>query len=227
MHATLGEDSVVAGLEITAYPFDPQQILDSLAALATESPPTFPDLEREMATYRPPDDARFEEAGRPWRALRDTVAAVSDSMLRMDRRSPTYAAAYERFRALYTRLARRAAERDAALRALNGPQLDLARRVQAAAEALRAWEYDAYAEYADVAARHLQETGRQIHTVTTDPAGVARLALEPGSWWLVARLPDAENPFLERYWHVPIGVSRLVPLRVPMGERAAETRWRR
>jgi hypothetical protein len=145
----------------------------------------------------------------------------------MDRRSPEYAAAYERFRALYTRLAQRAAERDAALRALNGPQLNLARRAQDAAEALRAWEYEAYAAYAEVAARYLRETGRPIHTVTTDPAGVARLALEPGPWWLVARLPDSANPFLERYWHVPVGVSRLVPLRVPMAERAAVVRWRR
>ncbi len=187
----------VTGITVRVYPFDPDRILDSLAALASVPRPQFPELEQELAAYEPANDTRLQEASRPWLALRDTVAALSDSLNGMDRRSPAYATMYERFRQLYQRLAQRAAERDAALRTVNGDHVDLARRAQAAAESLRVWEHEAYAAYAEAAQTALQYSGHTVYDPSTDEEGALELELPRGDWWLIARWTDPHNPFQE------------------------------
>lgn len=216
----------LSGLTVQAYPFNPDRILDSLAGLATTARPHFPELEQELAAYRPADDARLQEASRPWLALRDTVAVLSDSLNSMDRRSPSYARMYERFRQLYARLAQRAAERDAALREVNGDHVDLARRAQAAAESLRVWEHEAFAAYAEVAQGTLQRSGYSVLDASTDRAGAVELELPPGDWWLIARQPDPDNPFQEHYWNVPLRSTGWLPLWVPLIDGNSRRRWR-
>jgi hypothetical protein len=216
----------VTGLTVRAYPFDPDQILDSLAALASAPRPQFPELERELAAYEPASDTRLQEASRPWLALRDTVAALSDSLNRMDRRSPAYARMYERFRQLYARLAQRAAERDAALREVNGDHVDLARRAQAAAESLRVWEHETFATYAEAAQAALQHSGHTVYDPSTDQVGALELELPRGNWWLIARWADPHNPFQEYYWNVPLRSSGWLPLWIPLMDGNSERRWR-
>lgn len=220
-------EAPVTGLTVRAYPFDPDRILDSLAALAPSPRPRFPELERELAAYEPAEDERLQEASRPWAALRDTVAALSDSLNRMDRRSPAYARLYERFRELYARLAQRAAQRDAATRELHGDHLDLARRAQAAAESLRVWEQAAFAAYAEVAQAALERSGHAVLDRSTDEAGALEFELARGDWWLLARWSDPHNPFQEYYWNVPLRSSGWLPLRIPLMDGNARRRWRR
>ncbi len=225
VRAQLHEEPV-SGLIVRAYPFDPDRILDSLAALAAEQRPSFPELERELAEYEPASDTRLREASTPWLALRDTVAALSDSLNRMDRRSPAYGRMYERFRSLYARLAQRAAERDAALREVNGDHVDLARRAQAAAESLRVWEHDAYASYTEVAQTALQASGYSVLEAPTGQAGEAELELPRGEWWLIARWTDPHNPFQEYYWNVRLRSTGWLPLHVPLMGGNSLRRWR-
>jgi hypothetical protein len=214
------------GLHVTAYPFDPDQLLDSLASAASEPRPQFPGLLHQLETYEPPENGRIEAVSRPWRALRDTVARLADSLNAADRRTPGYASAYARFRELYTRLAQRAVERDAALRELGSEDVAFARRAQAAAESLRTWEYEAYASYPEIAERRVAEGGRSVHEGTSDANGLLGLDLEPGQWWLIARWPDPQNPFLEYYWNAPITLTAWLPLRIPLSTANAERRWR-
>ncbi|UCF40470.1 MAG: hypothetical protein JSW43_12175 [Gemmatimonadota bacterium] len=216
----------LSGLRVLAYPFDPDRILDSLAARATRPQPRFPELERELAEYQPASDSGLRAASQPWRALRDTVAALSDSLNRMDRRSPAYARMYERFRGLYARLAQRAAERDAALREVNGDHVDLARRAQAAAESLRVWELEAFAAYGEAAQTALQRSGYTVLEVSTDQAGAAELELPRGAWWVIARWTDPHNPFQEYYWNVPLTTSGWLPVYLPLMQGNARRRWR-
>ncbi|NIM52427.1 MAG: hypothetical protein GTN62_14055 [Gemmatimonadales bacterium] len=226
LRAAWGPEDPITDLHITALPFDPDQILDSLVTLAPSPKPTFTELERELANYRRPDPGRFDEASRPWSALRDTVERLADSLNAMDRTVPSYGPMYDRFRRLYARLAQRAAESDALLRELNGEDVGLARRAQAAAESLRTWEREAFATYPDAAAVALARTERVVHEETTDTTGVAELELEPGRWWIVARYADPENPFQEYYWNVPVTVTRLVPVRLPLTRANTVWRWR-
>lgn len=225
VRAQLHEEPVT-GLTVHAYPFDPDRILDSLAAVAAAPRPQFPELARELAAYEPANDTRLREASRPWLALRDTVAALSDSLNGMDRRSPAYGRMYERFRQLYARLAQRAAERDAALREVNGDHVDLARRAQAAAESLRVWEHETFAAYAEAAQTALQRSGHTVLDTSTDEAGEVQLELPPGNWWLVARWADPHNPFQEYYWNVPLTSSGWLPLWVPLMHGNSRRRWR-
>lgn len=179
-----------------------------------------------MHEYHRPEPDPYEEINRPWLALRDTVRALADSLIERDRAEPGYAADYERFRALYARLAQRAAERDRALRDVNGDHLDLARRAATAADSLRAWEYQAYAGYPDAAAAAVVRSGRSVVEGTTDRHGALTLQVQPGRWWLVARTPDPANPFLEYYWNVSVTATRVVPVRLPLSSNNAAKRWR-
>lgn len=220
------DDGPVADLAITALPFDPDALLDSLAAGADAPAPTFPALEAEMRDYHRPDPDPYEEINRPWLALRDTVRLLADSLIERDRTDPGYTADYERFRALYARLAERAGERDRALRNVNGDHLALARRAAAAADSLRAWEYQAYAGYPDAAAAAVVHSGRSVVEGTTDRHGRLTLRVQPGRWWLVARAADPANPFLEYYWNVSVTATRVVPVRLPLSSGNAVKRWR-
>ncbi len=224
--ATWESGEPIPDLPLTALPFNPDLLLDSLTGLATEPAPTFPGLEAEMRAYERPDPDPYQEVNRPWLALRDTVAALSDSLMQRERTDPGYAADYDRFRQLYARLAQRAAERDRALRDVHGVQVAFARRVALAADSLRSWEYQAYAAYPEVAAAAVVHSGRTVVEGTTDPNGGLVLEVEPGRWWLVGRTADPDNPFMEYYWNVPVTATRVVPVRLPVSTRAATWRWR-
>lgn len=224
--AAWSDDRPIAELEILALPFNPDRVLDSLATAAPTPPPVFAELVQEMRTYTIPADDPYAELNRPWLALRDSVAALSDSLMAMERSTPAYAAGYARFRVLYARLADLAAARDRALREVNGERVALARRAAAAADSLRAWEYTAYAAYPEAAAEAVIASGRDVVEGVTDRDGMVLLVLDPGRWWLVATWPDETNPFMEYYWNVPVTVTRVIPLRLPLTPELAVRRWR-
>ncbi len=226
VRATWDSVTPVVELEVTALPFNPDHILDSLEHAAAAPRPAFPELEAEMLAYRRPESDRVDVLIEPWRSLRDTVQSLADSLNAADRTQAGYALAYDRFRQQYQRLAERAAERDAALRRLDGDHRALARRVVAAAESLRAWEYETFSDYTDVAATALINTGRFVNEAMTDAAGEALLVLRPGRWWVVARHWDPENPFMEYYWNEPVTVTRVLPVRLPLVPANGTRRWR-
>jgi hypothetical protein len=220
------EGGGIPDLEVTALPFDADGILDSLAAAHPAARPVFPDLEHEMLTYSRPEATQLHEIGAAWRATRDSVAILADSLNRVSPNSPGYAAAYERLRQQYRRLAQRAVERDREFREEIGEDRNLARRASAAADSLRAWERSAYADFAMLADTALARSGRNPQSGITNEHGHAQLALEPGAWWLMARLPERGNPFVERYWNVPMVVSPFGPRRVPLSKVNSSRRWR-
>ncbi len=214
------------GVRVTAIPFDPDAILDSLAGTAVDPWPTFSALEEAIFAFEPSDDTALAAINEPWLALRDSVAALSELLQAMDRADPAYAVAYEQFRALYAEFTRRTAQRDRELSTLDGDAVKLARWAQAAADTLRTWERIVYATYDSLASASLTASGREAHTLTTETHGEAHVTLEPGMWWLVVRRADTENPFLEYYWNVPVQVNGLVPTVLTLTEHHALLRWR-
>lgn len=214
------------GVQVAAIPFDPDAILDSLAETAIDPSPTFSALEEALFAFEPSDDTALATINEPWLALRDSVAALSESLQAMDRADPAYAVAYEQFRVLYAEFTRRTAQRDRELSALDGNAVKLARWAQAAADTLRTWERIVYAAYDSLASAALTASGREAHTFTTEANGEAHVTLEPGMWWLVVRRGDTANPFLEYYWNVPVQVNGLVPTVLPLTESHARLRWR-
>jgi hypothetical protein len=226
LHAFLAEGEPIVGMEILSLPFDPDRITDSLTRTANKPRPTFPELRAEMAAYRRPGAARLHEIGTSWRATRDSVKHLADSLNQVSPDAPGYAAAYERLRQKYRRLAQRQAERDVAFREQMGDDRDLALRASDAADSLRQWESEAYADFPALADSALACSGREPQEGVTDAAGRLTLVLEPGPWWLIARMRDEENPFSERYWNVAVVMSNLGPLRIPLSESNSLRRWR-
>lgn len=218
-----------AGLEITVFPVDPEALLDSLARAARRPKPVFPDLQQEMLGFR--DDRSRDTTGalyalKAWATTRDSVEALADTLRSVDRASLAYREAYGRLRGLYQRLAQRGAERDRALRGGLGGERDLALRAARAADSLRRWEQVAYADFDARMERALRRSGRDVRQAVTDSAGMAELALPPGRWWIQARVRDPRNPFLERAWNVPVTLTALVPVALPLLGRTAVIRWR-
>jgi len=215
----------VAGLDVTAYPFDPERLLDSLAGAYGEPRPDFSALEAELLAFTPPPPASGDTADAVWRATRDSVAALADSLNGVDRRSQGYREAYRRFRQLYGRLVQRSAAREAARRGDLDPLRDLARQAGRAADSLRAWERAAYAGFDSAAALQVTAGGRRAVLGTTAPDGWLTLDLPRGSWWIEARSKHPENPFAEYVWSVSV-VSAGLPFRLGLNTTTARLTWR-
>lgn len=219
---SLGPGQPLAGVEVVAWPYDPQRLLDSLAALATSPRPEFPELEAELRAFRRPEFAADDAEVRARAAVRDSVRRLSDSLGRLERSAPGYAAAYDRFRHLYERLQQRTAARDAGVRDVTAELRELAVRAGRAADSLRAWEQGAYGEFA--AAASASATRVPISGVA-DRDGRLTLTLAPGSWWIEAQQPHRDNPFLEYRWLSQVVVQGL-SFRFPLGGATARTGWR-
>jgi hypothetical protein len=224
--AVLDDQQPVPNLEIALLPFDPQKILHSLADSATTKPPSFASLERELMAYQPPDDEDLTEATAPWRALRDSLTFLADSLNTLSRGSPQYAQLFRRFRRTQPRLATLATQRDSAVNEVIAEHRALAARAQVAAESLRAWEDAAFRSYPALAEAALARSGREALTIQTDSSGRAHTELEPGDWWAIARHPDVANPFMEYSWTVRFTVTRWLPARVPLMRDNAHHQWR-
>lgn len=216
----------LGGLEITILPVNPDALLDSLAAAAREPRPAFPQLEAAMATYRLRDRPAFGGLDPAWRATRDSVSALADSLRGKNRAAPAYRAAYDRLRSLNDRLAQRQAERDRAIRSVIREDRELAQRAARAADSLRRWEQVAFASYPERLADAVVRSGRDPHHVSTDTAGTARAEVPPGRWWIHARMPHPQNPFQEQYWNVLVTTNRLVPTGVVLSGANAAMFWR-
>lgn len=216
-----------AGLvEVVARPYDALKLLDSLAAVAPDPQPVFPELELALAAFRRSAPQGLGEVGRAWEHARDSAQRLADSLRTGDRRSPGYRGAYDRFRQLYRRLADRSAAREAALRATTGEVRALALRAGAAADSVRAWERIAYAAFDSLAEATEAARAAVAQTAITDQAGHAGFELAAGAWWIAVRVPHPDNPFMEYTWDVPVLVRARWPLRVPLFEANRTVRWR-
>jgi hypothetical protein len=226
---TLFQGSVpVPDVELTAVPFNPAQLLDSLADVAPTPEPDFSGLEARIRDYRRDSTAAVPQtdATVAWLATRDSVARMSRELARQDRRAPGYREAYARFRQLYARYAARQADRETGLRRFFSKDWALATEASRASDSLRAWENQAYRGFPEVAERTLAMTGREVSRIKTDSVGAAEMELPNGDWWVLARVRDPENPFQELSWSVPIRVSAGLPFSLPLIRANAVSRWR-
>ncbi len=226
LRAHLGAEWPLAGLEVTASPYDVNGILDSLERVALSPPPQYPELEGAMEAFRMRGTADFGEISDEWMRARATVNALADSLNAAGRDAPGYSRAFRRFRDLYDHLVAKEAQLEAAARELTADDRALATEAARAADSLRQWEREAFRDFEAIAEKALRRSGRTAQTATTEADGRVTLMLEPGSWWLIARLPHPENPFQEFFWNVPFRVGGFAPLVVPLTAHNVTQRWR-
>ncbi len=136
-------------------------------------------------------DSVIRELSAPWLASRpDTIplARLLDSLqgafARLAAATPTGRAA-----------ARAAVDR---LQAPDGPLA----RLRAAQHA---WQDSAYASYDSLTFLLVKRIARDPFADTTDAAGIARVRpSRSGPWWITATTWDANDPFSEWYWNLPL-----------------------
>lgn len=215
-------DSVpLVNLEIVALPYDAPSILDSLERAASTPRPDYTALEADLRNYQRKNSDSITNLSAEWGQARRAVAELADSLNAMDRGSADYGVAFGRFRTAHDALSREEIGFEGRMwRELRGDR-DLATRAGAAADSLRRWEREAYRDFTTVLA------GLEPVSTTTDSLGYAHLELPPGRWWLVARRPDPQNPFMEFVWNVPLVVSSIVPVATPLSGHNVTLRWRR
>ncbi|MBI4500320.1 MAG: hypothetical protein HY700_04085 [Gemmatimonadetes bacterium] len=217
----------VAGLEVTALPFNPDRLLDSLALRAETPRPEFRDLEESVRGYRRPEKGAPQESSpAQWRAVRDSVVRLARELSRQDRRASGYRESYARFRQLYARYTAQEAERERQLRGLFADDRALAQRATRASDSLRAWEREAYRNFPALADERVARSGREVARTTTDSLGRADVHLANGDWWVTATVPDPDNPFEEYRWNAPVRMSAGLPLALPLIRANATQQWR-
>ncbi|MFQ5702554.1 MAG: hypothetical protein ACE5HT_00875 [Gemmatimonadales bacterium] len=216
----------LVGIEVTAVPFDLQQLYDSLTLAAEVARPSFPELMVELESYRKPEEHQLDALGAAWRETRHSVMQLADSLRLVPNGAPGYAAAYSRLRQKYRDLARRAADRDRAFRKQIGDDHELAVRAAAAADRIRAWEKKAFAGLPQIADSASARAGRGWSRNVTDSSGTARMRLSPGKWWFSASYPQRNNPFWEYYWNVPVVLRSIGPTVISLYIGNVGTSWR-
>jgi hypothetical protein len=217
----------LSGLEVSAIPFDPNRLLDSLSRHAPTPKPDFGELETRLKNYRRRDTVgAVESVSAGWLAIKDSVVRMARELSRQDRRASGYREAYGRFRQLYARYSAKEAEREARQRNLFPTDRALAAEATRASDSLRAWETAAYRPFPALADERVARSGRPADRAHTDSVGAVRLELPNGEWWVTAKAPDPDNPFQELYWNVPVRITAALPLGVPLMRANATLRWR-
>ncbi len=229
VRAFLQEGVPLPDVELTAIPFDPDRLLDSLGR-ATGSPrPSFPALAQQIREYRrreePSASATEASANVAWLATRDSVTRMARDLGRQDRKASGYREAYARFRQLYGRYTARQAEREARLRSSASGDRELASAVTRASDSLRAWESVAHRDFPSAAGARVAEAGRPAQQAETDSLGNATLELANGDWWVMARVPDPDNPFQELRWSVPVRVAAGLGVGLPLMRSNGRSEW--
>ena len=218
-------------LHITALPFDPDDLLDSLAAA---SPTPRPDMirsgdcssatsRRSCGIFDPQMTPRRNGLLAPgWRSgtrSRDwpiPSTRQTDVRQTIPRRTSDSAPCTAAFRSGLPNVTQRSGASTVPTCSLHG-----ARRQQP----IRSVPGNT-THYPDVARQKVERLGRPAMETTTDSSGVAELALASGAWWIVARWPDPGDPFMEYYWNVPVHVNGWLPAAVPLHRTTAVRRWR-
>ena len=143
-----------------------------------------------------------------WGLVRDSLRAISQTTERMSaqglRGTPQYLQAFESFDRLEAEEARVKREMDAAFERFTQLQEATIFQMDSIRVARETWADEAFADFGQVVAAHLERTGREEMADTTNAAGVATFRAPAGQWWVHARYT---LPFEELYWNVPLQVE--------------------
>ncbi|HUH14120.1 MAG TPA: hypothetical protein VMK65_13480 [Longimicrobiales bacterium] len=198
------ESVAIGGQEIQILPFDRDQVFDSLAQAYGEPEPAIPDTILQLQQQIAAAQDEWQTAESQWNTARDSLRRLGDRLQGLSRASADYRLAYQDFTDLegqvgqLERRSRDAFQRFTALQT----------RFATSAEEIRLlrenWGDDAFAEVDDAFEAKLEEARRDMVVDTTNAAGMIRVQLPPGQWWIHSRYV---MPFSELYWNVPVTVE--------------------
>ncbi|MBI4410025.1 MAG: hypothetical protein HY561_09980 [Gemmatimonadetes bacterium] len=208
-------------LEIRLFPFDRDQLFDSLAKAFDRPEPSVPDSLVRLQDEITRAQEEWQVAESRWNAVRDSLKQLVDQMKGLSRADAQYVLRFRAFQELEPQEQQSKSRMDAAF----GRFTELQSRYNQASEEVRLrraqWADEAFAPVDSVIAVRLEALDKQIHTDTTDAQGIARVPVDPGEWWVVSRY---ELPYQELYWNVRVDVGRGDPTQVPLTRENALVR---
>lgn len=199
-----GEVLPLPDLPVRLLPYDREAVLDSLEAASSEpQPPIPPELLAQQQ--------QVQLAQSAWRAVEGRLTAVRDSIRALNERlsgtgagaagSPDTQGLRARLQSLEAEEPRVNQEMQAAFAQFDSLQ----QHTTAATDSIRnlrdTWAQQAFADFNQVIAAKLQQSGQGEHADTTDARGLAGFRAENGRWWIYARYT---LPYEELYWNIPI-----------------------
>lgn len=221
LQTAAGEPRPIGDLEVQLIPFDRDQVFDSLeTAYGTPEPEIPADvLEAQQA---------IAEAQREWQAqlqreaqLREQLQTISNELDGLNPGMARYRVLFSEFNEVESQLnaASRAAEAAfeefTALQAANIAAADSIRIIR------EAWANDAFAEVETAFMQRFDATGLETAVDTTDASGVARMTVDPGTYWVYARFERAND---ELYWNEMVEITGGEPFVITLNTENADTR---
>lgn len=216
-----GEPRPQGDLEVQLIPFDRDQVFDSLEAAYGVPEPEIPAdvLEAQQAIAEA--QAEWQRQLAQEAELREELQGISAELETLPPNSGRYRVLFQDFNDVEADLL--AAERAAEAAFEDFTELQAAN--VAAADSIRvareAWAADAFAEFDAAWMQRMEATGLDMATDTTDASGVVRFAVDPGTYWVHARL---EQPNTELYWNEMIELVRGEPVVITLSTENAEQR---
>lgn len=194
-----GEILPLADLPVRLLPYDREAVLDSLEAASDEpQPPIPPELLARQQQVQQAQTA-WRDAEGLLRTTRDSLRAVRERLNAGDPADLEQVSS--RLRSLETE-----EQRVNQVVRLAFAQFDsIQQETTAATDSIRSlresWAQQAFADFNQVIAAKLQESGRAEQADTTDSRGMVSFKAENARWWVYARYT---LPYEELYWNIPI-----------------------
>lgn len=211
----------IDGMQVQLIPFDRDEIFDSLAAAADEPEPEMSaDLLQARDSIQEVQQI-YREADARVVALREQLSDLNDEMEQYSPAEPQYSELFTQFNQLEAEMLDQVEVRDQYFELFTELQSETIEQLEQARIQLELWEEQAFADYGQVAAQRMDETGKEILTDTTGAQGRVTFSAEPGEWWVHAR---HRLPTEELYWNVRVDVERGDPLEILLNRENAELR---
>lgn len=209
----------LSDMEVRLYPFDRDQIFDSLANAASTPEPLIPDSLLQARARVAELQGAWQTARTEWQTLRDNLQRISGELEGLNRAEARYVQLFNEFRDMEGRVGTAERRSEAAFTEFD----ELQRSIIAQSDEIRiqreTWAGDAYRDVGVVFDARQTELGRDVLYDTTTADGIAVFDVPAGEWWVNAR---HELPFDELYWNVPITVEGTDPMQFKL-ERANAT----
>jgi len=221
LQSAAGEPRPIGDLEVQLIPFDRDQVFDSLeTAFGTPEPEIPADV---LAAQE-----AIAEAQREWQMqlqreaeLREELQDVVDELAGLNRGMARYRELFDRDNELRRELDAASNAAEAAFQEFT----ELQAANIAAADSIRivreAWANDAFAEVDVAFMQRFEATGLETAVDTTDASGVARMTVDPGTYWVHARFERAND---ELYWNEMVEITGGEPFVITLNMENAESR---
>lgn len=194
----------LANLEVRFYPFDRDQVFDSLTQAASSPEPEIPqDLLDAQAEVAAAQEA-WRGAETEWQTLRDNLENINRELQGLSRGESRYVQLYNAFQEAEREVGGAERSMEQAFARFTELQEASIARTDEIRLLREQWADEAFAEVGLVFENKSAMAGREILVDTTDANGAITTALKDGQWWASAR---QELPFNELYWNVMFSVE--------------------